>query len=72
MSKKLKINTIWAFSCFKTGGARNDPFLLDAELSPLEKGSAEPSYQLLFNLTGKVIHQVLQVIQGFMFELVHM
>ena len=48
------------------------PFGLDLELNPLEEGSAELSDHTIVALTGKLIHKFFQVIQGFMFELVHM
>ena len=47
------------------------PFQLDAELSPIEETSSNPSDQIIVHLTIEVIHQGFQVIQGLKLTLVH-
>ena len=48
------------------------PYELNGEPSTFEEGSTKLSGQIIFHLTIEVINQVCQVIQGLMFELVHM
>jgi hypothetical protein len=47
------------------------PFLLDADLSHVEGAFAKPSDRIIVDPTIRVIHQVLQVIQGLKLAVIH-
>ena len=66
-TKNTKLLEVEHFNGLRVEVLKMPPFELYAGLSPPEEGSAELSDPLIVHLTGKVIQQVLQAIQSFIF-----